>query len=248
MALAVLLGYPGFVPDVGAEETPASSPSLTRASSLITLPVKDAEGQTLGRVKDIVLSRNHRQVESFALAMDASAGGEPILAERAAVSLAPDRRAVIYQPALGQEPMPEAQTGQPEAADPLLSMDAEPPAGDALAASGEPGKSRYVSNLLKLELRDTTGESVGKIRDLLVDLRTGDVVNATVAVGGILGMGEKLATVGWPAVTIQFDQKFASVPMPAAEIKEMAYEESEYWEHLGFSGSEQLPSPPSTTP
>lgn len=47
---------------------------------------------------------------------------------------------------------------------------------------------------------DSTGEAVGSIVDILLDLERGRIAYALVACGGFVGMGERLFAVPWPAL------------------------------------------------
>ena len=47
---------------------------------------------------------------------------------------------------------------------------------------------------------DSTGEVVGSIVDILVDLERGRIAYALVACGGFVGVGEQLFAVPWPAL------------------------------------------------
>ena len=47
---------------------------------------------------------------------------------------------------------------------------------------------------------DATGDPVGSVRDLVLDLERGCVAYAVVASGGFLGVGERLVAVPWSAL------------------------------------------------
>ena len=50
-------------------------------------------------------------------------------------------------------------------------------------------------NLIGMEVRNRNDERLGEIKDLVVDLQSGKAAYATIAVGGFLGIGEKLIAV-----------------------------------------------------
>jgi sporulation protein YlmC with PRC-barrel domain len=50
-------------------------------------------------------------------------------------------------------------------------------------------------NLVGMEIRNRQDEKLGEIKDLVLDLQSGKVAYATLAVGGFLGIGEKLIAV-----------------------------------------------------
>ena len=50
-------------------------------------------------------------------------------------------------------------------------------------------------NLIGMQIRNRSNEEIGEIKDLVIDLQSGKVGYATIAVGGFLGVGEKLIAV-----------------------------------------------------
>ncbi len=50
-------------------------------------------------------------------------------------------------------------------------------------------------------------ESLGDIKEIMLDMRTGRVSYAVLSFGGILGMGEKLFAVPWEALTLDTTNK-----------------------------------------
>jgi sporulation protein YlmC with PRC-barrel domain len=52
-----------------------------------------------------------------------------------------------------------------------------------------------------------SGEDLGKIEDLMIDLDRGRVAYAVLSFGGFLGMGDKLFAIPWEALTIDTASK-----------------------------------------
>src|SRR5215831_17512659 len=52
-----------------------------------------------------------------------------------------------------------------------------------------------------------SGEDLGKIEDLMIDLEHGQVAYAVLSFGGFLGMGDKLFAIPWEALTIDTSEK-----------------------------------------
>jgi len=52
-----------------------------------------------------------------------------------------------------------------------------------------------------------TGEDLGGIKEIMLDMRSGKVVYAVLSFGGFLGMGEKLFAVPWKALTLDTENK-----------------------------------------
>ncbi len=56
-----------------------------------------------------------------------------------------------------------------------------------------------VSTLESLKVHNRSGENLGKIKDLVVDARTGKISYAVLDFGGFLGIGDKWFAVPWHA-------------------------------------------------
>jgi sporulation protein YlmC with PRC-barrel domain len=51
------------------------------------------------------------------------------------------------------------------------------------------------------------GEDVGEIKEIMLDMRSGEVAYAVLSFGGFLGMGEKLFAVPWRALQLDTENK-----------------------------------------
>ncbi|GAA5505803.1 PRC-barrel domain-containing protein [Novipirellula caenicola] len=67
------------------------------------------------------------------------------------------------------------------------------------------GTTIRVSQLIGYNIQNSQGESVGEIKDIVLDARTGKVRYAAVTYGGFLGMGNKLFAVPFEAFRVQVD-------------------------------------------
>jgi len=50
-------------------------------------------------------------------------------------------------------------------------------------------------------------ETLGKIRDIMIDVPTGTVAYAVLTVGGLMGLGDKQFAIPWPALVLDADRK-----------------------------------------
>ncbi|MBZ5585345.1 MAG: PRC-barrel domain-containing protein [Acidobacteriia bacterium] len=58
-------------------------------------------------------------------------------------------------------------------------------------------------------VRNTAGEDLGKVKEIMLDVPTGRVAYAVLSFGGFLGMGDKLFAVPWQALTLnERDKEF----------------------------------------
>jgi sporulation protein YlmC with PRC-barrel domain len=63
------------------------------------------------------------------------------------------------------------------------------------------------SSLAKDSVFNRMNENVGTIKDVMIDVPTGRVAYAVLAVGGFLGIGERLFAIPWEALTLDEDRK-----------------------------------------
>jgi sporulation protein YlmC with PRC-barrel domain len=69
------------------------------------------------------------------------------------------------------------------------------------AARIELAKNVRASQLIGLQVRNKEGKHIGKIEDMVVDLKQGDVRYAALSFGGFAGFGTKLFAIPWQAMT-----------------------------------------------
>src|ERR1700749_2643634 len=58
------------------------------------------------------------------------------------------------------------------------------------------------------KVMSSDGEHVGKISDIMLDVRNGRIAYAVLSEGGFLGMGTNLHAVPWSALTLDTDQNY----------------------------------------
>lgn len=56
------------------------------------------------------------------------------------------------------------------------------------------------------KVRNSAGEDLGNIEDIMIDLQSGDVAYAVLSFGGFLGLGDKLFAVPWSALALNADE------------------------------------------
>ena len=72
------------------------------------------------------------------------------------------------------------------------------------AQPAQVGESSYIyraSKLIGTDVENPQGETLGDIKDVVIDPQTGRMAYAVLAFGGFLGMGEKYFAVPWEALT-----------------------------------------------
>src|SRR5215467_3876859 len=63
------------------------------------------------------------------------------------------------------------------------------------------------STLAGDSVRNSAGESLGKVDEIMIDIPTGKVAYAVLSFGGVLRMGNKLFAVPWNALKVDEDEK-----------------------------------------
>lgn len=78
-------------------------------------------------------------------------------------------------------------------------------------------RSNKASGLLGMEVKNQQDEKLGEIKDLVLDLKSGKISYAVLAVGGFLGLGEKLLAV--PVDAFQINQQDGTLLLNADKAK-----------------------------
>jgi hypothetical protein len=63
-------------------------------------------------------------------------------------------------------------------------------------------------------------ETLGEIKEIMLDMRTGRISYAVLSFGGFLGMGEKLFAVPWSALTLDTVNKRFTLNVTLARLEE----------------------------
>lgn len=109
------------------------------------------------------------------------------------------------------DPAPDAGSAldQPESTDdaaaPEAAMDTQP-AGDTIVREQEMNELR-VDWITGTTVRSMQDESIGSIRDLIIDQETNTITAAILSVGGFLGIGAKQIAVRFDELEIDFDAR-----------------------------------------
>jgi sporulation protein YlmC with PRC-barrel domain len=220
VALALATGFSRAAMSAFAENEDQPAASVERASRLLGMPIRNESGEEIGHIGEIVLDNDGERVESFAIQPADMPGSVRY------VTVAPD------------------DINQSEESDGLVSDHSRSWISEHAKPLDDATWSRRVSQLIGIEVRDSANKPAGKIRDLLVDLGNRRVMTATIATSGFLGFREKLASVAWRAVSVQPSGRYANVGFSEDELRSLAFEETDYWQKLGFAGEEEIEKAP----
>lgn len=85
------------------------------------------------------------------------------------------------------------------------------------------------SSLIGDSIKNPQGESLGDLKDLMVDLGTGKIGYGVVAFGGVLGMGEKLFAVPWDALRVDHEDKCLVLNVSKERLKDAPGFDKDNW-------------------
>lgn len=85
------------------------------------------------------------------------------------------------------------------------------------------------SSLIGDSIKNPQGESLGDLKELMIDLGAGNVGYAVVAFGGVLGMGEKLFAVPWQALKVDHQDKCLILNVPKDRLKDAPGFDKDNW-------------------
>lgn len=80
-------------------------------------------------------------------------------------------------------------------------------------------KENKASGILGMEVRNSNNEKLGEIKDLVMDLNSGKVSYSVLAVGGFLGIGEKLLAIPPSALSVAPDHSHLILNADRAKIE-----------------------------
>jgi sporulation protein YlmC with PRC-barrel domain len=79
------------------------------------------------------------------------------------------------------------------------------------------------------KVMSSDGEHVGKVSDIMLDVRSGKIAYAVLSEGGFLGMGTTLHAIPWNALTLDTDEKCFRVDISAQKIKDEPGFDKDHW-------------------
>src|SRR5579871_1870423 len=79
------------------------------------------------------------------------------------------------------------------------------------------------------KVMSSDGEDIGKITDIMLDVRSGRIAYAVLSEGGFLGMGTSLHAIPWNALTLDTDAECFHVSIAAQRIKDDPGFDKDHW-------------------
>lgn len=78
-------------------------------------------------------------------------------------------------------------------------------------------------------IKNREGESLGDLKDIMVDTTTGKVAYAVLSFGGIMGMGDKLFAVPWEALAVDGENKCLVLNASKERLKDAPGFDKDHW-------------------
>lgn len=103
-------------------------------------------------------------------------------------------------------------------------------------SSGGPGPDFMLADtLIGDKVLSSDGKGIGKIDDIMLDVRSGRIAYAVLSCGGFLGMGDKLLAVPWGALTLDTDEKCFRLDATEERIKSASGFDKDHWPTMADS-------------
>src|SRR6202140_1093622 len=97
----------------------------------------------------------------------------------------------------------------------------------------DPGKKyRRVlaaSTLAGNSVRNSAGEDLGKVDEIMIDIPSGRVAYAVLSFGGVLRMGNKLFAVPWSALRVDEDEKCFLLDVDKTTLESAPGFDQDHW-------------------
>jgi sporulation protein YlmC with PRC-barrel domain len=79
------------------------------------------------------------------------------------------------------------------------------------------------------DVMNRAGENLGDIKEIMLDMNTGQVAYAVLAFGGLMGMGEKLFAVPWQAMQLDTVNKCFTLDIPKEQLQNAPGFDKDAW-------------------
>jgi sporulation protein YlmC with PRC-barrel domain len=79
------------------------------------------------------------------------------------------------------------------------------------------------------KVKNSAGEDLGKVDEVMIDLQTGRIAYAVLSFGGMLGMGNKLFAIPWTALTVDEDEKVLILNIPKQRLESAPGFDKDNW-------------------
>lgn len=94
--------------------------------------------------------------------------------------------------------------------------------------------SRFLSasTLVGADVRNPQDESLGDLKDVMIDATSGKIAYGVLTFGGLLGVGNKLFAIPWEAFRVDPEKERLVLDIPRERLKDAPGFDSDHWPNL----------------
>jgi sporulation protein YlmC with PRC-barrel domain len=85
------------------------------------------------------------------------------------------------------------------------------------------------STLTGDKVKNLKGESLGDLKDIMIDTTTGHIAYGVLSFGGVMGLGEKLFAVPWEALQVDSKKKELILDVEKERLKDAPGFDKDHW-------------------
>jgi sporulation protein YlmC with PRC-barrel domain len=100
---------------------------------------------------------------------------------------------------------------------------------DRLSSDGPGPEVMDAATLKGDSVVNSSGEGLGKIEAIMLDVTSGRIAYAVLSFGGFLGMGNKLFAIPWSALTLDADEKRFILDVPKERLENAPGFDKDHW-------------------
>lgn len=88
------------------------------------------------------------------------------------------------------------------------------------------------TTLVHDDVKNSAGENLGKIEDLMLDVDNGRISYAVLSFGGFLGMGNKLFAIPWSALDLNTEEKCFYLNVDQKQLENAPGFDKDHWPNM----------------
>lgn len=85
------------------------------------------------------------------------------------------------------------------------------------------------TSIIGNKVMNDSGEQLGNIKELMIDLKDGQIAYAVLSFGGFLGLGDKLFAIPWEALTINLEDHTITLDVDKEVLKDAPGFDKDHW-------------------
>src|SRR5919106_2496855 len=144
------------------------------------------------------------------------------------------RKPTSSDPNIGEKIGPKVGSSSSTVTDPLSTQSGGADIIGGTGNSAGPGPQIMAVDTLEGDnVVNLEGETLGEIKNIMIDVLRGRVAYAVLSFGGFLGMGDKLFAIPWSALTLDADNHNFILDVPKQYLKDAPGFDKDHWPTMG---------------